>query len=253
MKVLLYGLPRTRSTYLTDILSQHYNLQNYFEPYHKAITESIDNSYDINQRDEKWQAYLIRCQEITNKLKIKDNFILKIFPEAIYNVPQIQNRQFLPSQSDLVPFIEFYNIGMYDQIYVTYRENKTDWLCSLLYAKNHDAFLFTNTNKAKFYAPKKIKLEYNIPLEFFAFNELMYEYGLRILKHYTTNVVELEYNEIPNYIKRNFSEIKSDLVDTQYDYKNNILNYEQIKIDYEKVTNNNIMLRAKDFLESLLP
>lgn len=34
MKVLLYGLPRTRSTYLTDVVSRRYNLENYFEPYH---------------------------------------------------------------------------------------------------------------------------------------------------------------------------------------------------------------------------
>lgn len=252
MKILIYGLPRTRSTYLSDILRRHYTLNNYFEPYHTEITDPIDKIYYRNQLNEKWQTYLNSCQDVTNKLKSEDNFILKIFPQAIYNVLGLQNNNFCLSQSDLLPFIKFYNIGMYDQIYVTSRENKIDWLCSLLHAKNNNTFLFTNINKAKFYAPKNIKLEYNNTLQIFAFNELLYEYGLKILKRHMTNIIELEYNEIPNYVADEFPNIKSDFIDPNYNYKNNIINYEEIKLDYEKVKKDSCIIAAKDFLDNLL-
>jgi len=36
MKILLFGMTRSRSSYLADCIAKHYNLDHYFEPYHET-------------------------------------------------------------------------------------------------------------------------------------------------------------------------------------------------------------------------
>lgn len=239
MKILLFGMARSRSTFLSDIIAQHYGYDNLFEPYHRSLTGVINKKFDVHKRKEKWEAYLKAANMITKKLSERDNFIVKLFPDALYNffkyeensIPRYYKKNM--DKLDCLPILEHYNIKMYDLMYATYRSNKIDNVCSFLTASKHDEFLFYNEQRAKFYAPKKIKLDYSDQIiQHLAFNDFYYYINLEILKKFNPNIVCLEYDEIPNYVSKNFPNIKSSLIDTKYDYKNNILNYDEIADDY---------------------
>lgn len=241
MKILLFGMARSRSSYLSDILANHYNYENYYEPYHRQLVEVINKKFDTHKRKEKWEAYVKAANGVTNKLKNKDNFVVKLFPDALYDFFKFEDNS-IPrfyywdiKKSDCLPILEHYNIQMYDVMYATYRTNKIDNVCSFLSAARHDQFLFVSEQRAKFYAPKKIKLSYNpIQIEHLAFNDYFYYLNLEIVKKHYPNIICLDYDEIPNYVNNNFPNVKSKFIDTKYDYKNNIVNYDEIADDYMK-------------------
>jgi len=124
---------------------------------------------------------------------------------------------------------------MYDKFFATYRKNKIDLICSYLQALNPNRqILYRNAKEAKFYSPKGINLIYTMTtLRYISFVSLLYDINLNILQKKFSNVTVLEYKEIPNYVNENFPNVKSVYVDANYDYKNKILNYDEIAEKYE--------------------
>jgi len=239
MRILLFAMARSRSTFLSDIIAQHYEYNNLFEPYHGSLTGIINQKFNIHQRKERWEAYLEAAKTTTKKLSERDNFIVKLFPDVLYDFYKYGensiSRYYKKNMDklDCLPILEHYNIEMYDLMYATYRSNKIDNACSYLTASKHNEFLFYSKQQAKFYAPKKIKLNYyDWMIEHLAFNDFYYYLNLEILKKFNPNIICLDYDEIPDYVNKNFPHIKSSLVDAKYDYKNNILNYDEIAYDY---------------------
>lgn len=234
-------MARSRSTFLSNILAQHYGYDNLFEPYHSQITRPIIDNFGIGQIKEKWEAYVKASREITNSLKERDNFVIKVFPDGLYNFWKFDHNLTETitykelKLNDCLPVIEHYNIKMYTSIYATYRNNHNDFICSILTALKHNQFLFYSQAKAKFYAPKKINLSYTKQqLDYYAFLDFYYHVNLNKLKELNTNVIYLEYDEIPKYVEANFSNIEPKLIDAKFDYRNNILNYDQLGQDYQE-------------------
>ena len=238
MKILIYGNARTRSTYLIDILAKHYDCPNLFEPYHRKITDKLDKTLNFYERDKKYELYLQETKKVTEHLKKLPKFAVKLFPDALYNFykyPTDTNKYKDIKKSDCLPFIETFNIQMYDLIFATTRNNTTDWLCSFLTAQREDMFLFKNEKEARFYAPRNTKLKYTKSfMEGMAFSNIFFEINFKVLKKFYPNIIRLDYDEIPSYVQDNFSGIKTSLIDTKYNYKKLITNYSQIEKDFEQ-------------------
>lgn len=239
MRILNFGLPRTRSSFLIDVLAKAYDLDNLYEPYHNPI---INKVIEKNlQGDDRWIDSCRQTLELTNSLKIKDNFVCKLFPDALFNIfKKLDGNNFIFDNTDYHNIEKSYNISMYDKIYVTYRKNYVDLVCSFLHASKHQNFLYSEKNKnlIKFHSPKNTNLNYTkhhlirLALTFYFF-----EHYLNELKK-LNDVIILEYNEIPEFVNKEFSGIKSELVESQFDYKNKIKNYVQLSEDFVDVQQN---------------
>lgn len=235
MKILNFGLPRTRSSYLVDVLSQAYNLDNLFEPYHNDIIDKI--IADKLKGDDAWKYSIDFTLNLTNNLYNKNDFILKLFPDACFNFhldPFKGQTKFIFQASDYFDLTKSHNLQMYDKIYITYRENYVDLICSFLLAQKKQTFLYTDKNKnlIKFNKPKNLTLDYSImELTRLTLSFYFFEHYCDILKT-LPNVTCIEYNDIPKYLKYEYPDVTSTFIDTEFDYVNKIKNYNQISDDY---------------------
>lgn len=245
MRILNFGLPRTRSSLLIDTIAKAYNLEDLFEPYHvpateKFYTEGPKISRDISYNKQVYSEYRLIADDLTSKFTKKDNFVCKIFPSALFNIYlPVKNYEFIYESSDYVDFFKSHNIEMYDKIYVTYRKNFTDLICSFLQATKHD-FLYTDKNKGliKFHTPKNCSLEYNSTfLTYMSLNKYFFDYYYNKLEK-LNNVIFLEYNDIPKYLESNFPGIQSIYTDAKIDYKKKIKNYSEIEEQFELIHKN---------------
>lgn len=153
MKILIYSQQRTRSSFLLDVLCQHYNLKNYFEPYSDLLNPSYHKCFDRSPNN-VFKKYLENGKELTEKLRNTDDFGVKLFAVCSYNYFKFANTtardtrhlDLTLEKKDLVNVIENYDLDMYDRIYVLHRD-ETQRLASNLHAEYHDNFLFHTDKK----------------------------------------------------------------------------------------------------------
>ena len=218
MKILLIGTVRSRSSYLLDILCKYYGCNNLFEDY--------DRLYDIYLKRSKntWINYHEYLQKQTDfYFSNYQNFGIK-FPTSIFH----QNNMSSESSTRLLNF----NYGKFDKIFVTYRQNKVDLLCSYLLAKQkNQSFLYTKSNieNVKNFE-KSIYLQvpndswFDNMFQSFSFVESIPTYFNDKQIPYTL----LEYNDINNFVSTYYNNIISNYHESNIDYKSIISNYSQI-------------------------
>lgn len=229
MKLLIFGSPRTRTSYLLDVLCQHYNIKNFREPYTgQLVTESRN-----------FEIYKSKNKEVTNNLKDQDNFGLKIFTDALIDWDFFrENADYrkLTKQS-IMDIYDIHNLNMYDQIYITYRKNSVDRFCSFTRAFSQNKFIFRKgqENSIKFYSPKNVNLEYSYQnLKVSLLTDILHNQLSKEIMQRKHNAICLEYDEIKNFVTSNYPNIESQCVESFYDYKNTLKNYNQICDDFDK-------------------
>lgn len=231
MNILLLCLPRTRSSLLQDILSQHYQLENVWEPYKPA--EFICKNVLFDKPELMNDKFIKAIKNISKKLEQKNNFIAKIFPMQTYNsMLYLYSQKYQFGKNDILDLEDTYNISRYDIIYILKRKNLVDCIVSFYFAHYHSQFVFTTQNKSmiEVYKPKN-KIKLNIPLEAIRSGVIDYfvlEYHKNWLEKNNRKVINLDYDEIPNYIHDNFPKLKSRHIETNYNYKEFIINYDEI-------------------------
>lgn len=245
MKILVYGLPRTRSSYLLDVLCQHYNLKNYFEPYGGILLKSIKDKIPKHKYPTLlWSEFKTKTKEVTVKLTTQDDFGCKIFAGNLFDWIKYTPNQMNPipnytgfTKDEFICAYEYYNIDMYDKIYFTYRNNEADQFCSFEHADQHNNFMFFKGQEklAKLFSPKHKTIKYNyVNIKFWIFQSVVYNWFSEKLLKTKTNIIKLEYNEIPNYLQIKYPNITSRWVENCYDYSKTINNYKQIFDDCQK-------------------
>jgi len=229
MKLLIFGSPRTRTSYLLDVLCQHYNIRNFREPYTgQLVTESKD-----------FEVYKYKNKEVTNRLKTQDNFGVKVFTDALidwYFFTENADYSKLTKQS-IMDMYDIHNIDMYDQVYITYRNNSIDRFCSFTRAFSLNKFIFRKgqENSIKFYSPKNVNLEYKYKdLKLSLFTDILHTQLIKQIMQRKNNTICLEYDEIKPFVNFNYSNVESQCVESFYDYKNTLKNYNQICDDFTK-------------------
>lgn len=232
MNILLYCLPRTRSHVLQDILSQHYNLENIWEPYKSA--EFTAKKVLFEKPDLMNQKFVSAIQSISKQLENKNNYVAKMFPMHTYNYIYYlytkENYQF--SKDDIFDLETMHKISRYDQIYILKRKSLVDCIVSFYFAHYHSQFIFTEKNKSLIdgFRPKR-QIKLDIPLEAIKVGVIDYfvlEYQKNWLKNKNFNIIELDYEDVPNYVSTNFPNLQTNHVETKYNYKEFILNYDEI-------------------------
>lgn len=254
MKILIFGTVRTRSSYLLDVLSQYHNLTNLFEPY--AIEVKVSNKLLFRRPDQAWIKYKEELNSITKNISSDDNFGLKIFPSNTfnfwkYNFVYNKTLDWNITKNDLLDVESTYNLSMYDQIFVLHRENFADLVCSyfhawstqFLYKKNEK--ILVQTNKPK---QKRLQFNYN-KLKTIIIEDLIFQHHVINLQKTNLSLIKLEYNNVPTYVKENYKNITSNLLESNYDYKNTISNYDEILENIQKIKTESEIEELKSMLE----
>lgn len=273
MKILIYCQPRTRSSFLLDILCKNYNLKNYYEPYSDLLNPSYHKTFNKSP-DNVFQKYKQNGKEITERLKNTENFGVKLFAVCCYNYYKFagvaaRNAAIFPDKhtgtineksiigdpplekKDLINVIDHYNLDMYDKIYVLYRD-EVEKLASNYHATYHERFIYRtedigflklyNTENKSLPTIQEWKLKARI------LETVIFKYNVELLKKKYNNLVMLDYKDIPNYVKENYPNIVSEHQETNFDYKS-LKKYDQLEElikQYEKE------LKVDELLETLL-
>ncbi|NBP58158.1 hypothetical protein EBU71_16800, partial [bacterium] len=116
MKILLFGHPRSRSSYLLDVLCQHYNLENLFEYYHFARIDT-ENKTLFKEPKIIFNNYKKFVKQYTETLFQKDNFAHKLFPGFVSNYYKVNSRLLKTSlhsysvvEEDFLDLEEYFNL-----------------------------------------------------------------------------------------------------------------------------------------------
>lgn len=250
MKICVIGRPRTRSTIFLESIKRHHNLHNFGEQYSMSLTplnfkdQLKISKFDIEtQRIRNFENFKNLILESTKFFFSHENFVIKLWPRWIIYLNSLNLDEYLGHTSSnnqsLVNFLEFFNrlqvvtelntyykVSSYDKIYIVNR-NVADSVSS-----------FALALRKKNFNPKPTNLDFKLKIDLNNFSwihnhllEIIIQEKIKqCFDFYKLPYTELDYDEIPDYCRKNYSGTKhSILTDGQRDYKKIIENYSEVE------------------------
>ena len=221
MNVAIIAAPRTRSSYFSDIIATNFNLDNKFETYQDIQQGSWDSRvYNAKYK----QGYIKKISIITDFFLEQGNFVIKIFPSILI----------FPNLKNVVRNLKPFRLDCYDQIYFLTRKNIYEIILSQVAARHFSSFLYPTKYKVNI-----LKYQTEIKLTDSVKNEINYVLASlelqKKLKEFLNNnniqYIPLDYETIPDYVGKNFTEKNSQYQKVEINYIKDILNAQEI-IDY---------------------
>lgn len=209
MKICLISMPRSRSSVLLSTISLYHKIP--------IIGQDInDYRYDM------------------------DNFLSNNFLEK-KGVIRFHPTHLIPNLKtcDSIVNLDLMKFSQYDKIYFTHRNSIVDYICSYIIADYLGKFTYYSTNDLEDTIPSMtFSLENSKHYKFLkwhVYSELL----INLIKKYLLNLNipynDLYYDSIPLYIKNNYSNVKINNVETNYNYKKIFINYDEIESLYYKL------------------
>jgi len=233
MKIIILGTLRTRSSYLLNALSKNYNLKDKWEPYEDLMREKTHKTLR-NDPDSVWPIYKKATIEMTENFMREDNFVLKLFSHAFFNSNKIEwelmkGRSFILDSNDMLDLDTHFNLSHYDSIYFLTRKDYVNNVCSYLFGEN-TKLLYTvrERNIIKLYRRPMFLHYKKLHLQIMIIKNMLMEVFEKKLIETSLPYTKLDYDDVPNYVKNTFPNITNDFVETNFDYKSLIKNYDQI-------------------------
>lgn len=208
MKTCIIALPRSRSSILLETISLHHSI--------KILGEDIGQ---IENRS--GPEYATKLKELLDKSSAELAGVMRLHPLQMVSI----------SKGVVSPLdFDWFNFKQYDKMYFTYRESVADSIASTFIAVKLNKFTYKNVNEIAqieepFYFCKTKDLWHvrdyinNIKI----MNSLTEYLDLHEIKHSS-----LYYNEIPGYISNKFPNTQTFHVETHYNYREMISNYDDI-------------------------
>lgn len=222
MKVCVIGFPRSRSSLLYETISLFYNIP--ILP-GERITEII-NGFNSNSNT------YTSCH-IENMIKYelqKDN----LRKDGVIRIHPIQFSYIIWKEgySRIMMNLDSYDFKHYDQIYFSFRNSISDTLASTIVAYRLGKYTYRSKDEIfKFKKPIDTIINRRI-LHDYIYSCIIYSHMKKYFDSLDIKYTELEYNEIPKYIESNFPNVKSNHVETNYDYKNIVKDYDKLEDMY---------------------
>lgn len=214
MKICIIGLPRTRSSLLLETLSTFYSID--------ILGDNINTLFV--RRGDMYLKALKRFVDINSS-----------YHHGVVRYHPLQLVEGFPYR--ILDF-DMFNFQQYNKFYFTYRRSLPDFIASKFVAVTFDKFTYKseeeiikNINPITFTKENAdIIKDYNKSIDIM--NKLK-EY----LKPTGVPIEDLYYEDIPEYIEKNFPNTKTSHVETNYDYKQIITNYDDLLKFYNEITN----------------
>jgi hypothetical protein len=208
MKICIIGFPRSRSSILLDTVSQFYGI-----PILGEDINELTKNYKITPSNNQYKMLLKKTERTKNG-------VIRLHPFQLLEHPR----------KDGIGKFELFNFSQYDKIYFTYRESISDAIASEFVAESLNIWTHCFT-------PSVIKEPLIIPNDYGVIAN--YKNSQRVvanLKEYLkqNNILseDLFYEDIPQYLEKNFSTVKTAHVKTDYNYREIVINYDDILLIY---------------------
>lgn len=240
MKIIILAHLRTRSSFLLSALCNRFALENKWEPY-EAIFRNVTNRGFRKEPEIIWPIYQEETTKFTAELMEQDNFVVKLFSHAFFNSNIIEwacmkNKPFNLEKNDILDLENNFQISNYDKIYFLTRHDYINNVCSYLFGNAITKLLWfeKEKNAIKMY-DRPMFLHYDkLSLQSMVIkNMLMPVYEQKLIDT-KLPYTKLDYEDIPNYVETELLGAKSDFVESKYNYKNLIKNYDQLVNEIEE-------------------
>lgn len=209
MKYCIIGFPRSRSSMLLETISLYYKIP--------VLGRPIDDFHQRNFHSNFGKSLL------RNILRT-DQGVVRFHPLELMN----KQDNYKIYNFDLL------NFEQYDKIYFTFRESPTDALASEFVARNLGRYTYKHSDDLlKHIDP--IELNDDQLIKLYIYSENLVMQLKKYLKENGIRSEDLYYNDIPNYVNDQFPTVKTHHVETHYDYKKIITNYNDIFLKYEEL------------------
>jgi hypothetical protein len=210
MKICIIAFARTRSSMLLETISLFYNIPILGQEINELAFKGplIPSSYK---------------SIILNDSLVKDG-VLRLHPLHFHPERILQY-----SEEERTAEFDLFNFKQYDQVYVVYREPVSDLIASFLVAEKLATFTYQHNIKPfKNIEPIEITPESYKHIK----GHIHSENFVRKLKEYFTinniKYKDLFYDDIPKFCKKNYPGGKTFHLETNYNYKKIIKNYDEI-------------------------
>jgi len=212
MKACVIGFPRSRSSILLETISLFYNIP--------LLGEDINELTEDLKTPPSTDEYSALLEKYRN---VKDG-VIRFHPFQIHEMPREQ----------MLSKFELFNFEQYDKIYITYRESVADIIASNFVARRLKKYTYKSKDQLVTDIPKMtLSIESHAVVK----DQIYFESIVDQLKQYFTlhniSFEELYYNDIPKYLTDHFPGVSSFHVETNYDYKSIIENYDDIESLYK--------------------
>lgn len=210
MKILVIGQPRSRSNFLVDSLSTHFNIENIKEPY-----------YMVDKKDTA--HYYSTISKTTNDLtEAFSSFVCKL-----------QTTDIIGNFSNFFPLIDFtgFNFDIFNSIYLTYRSNLADQLCSLIVARETGKYAYSRLKNIPVITAGSFRFDpvtHRPQIFDLSLNHLKFRMVRRFLNSKNKNYTVIEYNDSVEWVRANLPQANSNLLESRLDYKGIFVNYNEV-------------------------
>lgn len=238
MKIINIGHARSRTSLLTTYIVNYYNVRDldesyrYVKQYDYRELSLIKKSE--NKDDLRLEFYKKKLKKYKDTIFNGESFVIKVFPRVFNATELVQN-----VNSTVVNLEEYFSLSKYDKIFLTYRNNFVDTLCSLYLGQKY-IYNTYDFKKNEYFKNKKLDRKY---LHIVEFDPLHQSFICEMLlmnriKAYLDKVnlpyVYLEYSEVPDYVHHNMICEDKNLIqpipfDAKINYRDAILNYDELE------------------------
>ena len=227
MKVAIIGLPRSKSSYLIDIVSTQFKLDNKFEEIIKYQSIILNTKVFHPNSNFQWERYKINLKTNFEDIFAVDDYAIKIFPSIFINHLSYKNikHNFADnyfSADNFINDISFINLAAYDKIYILDRHNLTDLVISWLLGHYNDQFLHI-----KDFTITKFNLSHDLDIEdafvkFATYVMLTQHMFIEKIKQYldknNVKYIDLNYDNVEQYVRQQGWHKESMFIKTNFNY-----------------------------------
>ena len=206
MKICIIGYPRSRSSMLLDTISKFYKIP--------ILGESINQltRMKLTYRNNNYKNLLKNC------LRTKDG-VIRFHPLQLLDHP------FNPVVYDF----ELFDFNQYDKIYFTFRRDIVDIIASEFVAQKLKKHTYQSKESLfENIVPMTLTDFYHFIIKEHIYSEILVE---KLREYFTLNNIQyqdLYYDSIPEYISKQFVNVETAHVETNYNYQNLVTNYNDI-------------------------
>ena len=215
MKLCIIALPRSRSSVLLETMSNFYKIPILGQ--------------DIGMLKHRFgHAYITILKNLLNKNSMQQSGVMRLHPlQMVCTRPVFRVLDF-----------EWFNFSQYDRIYFTYRESVTDNIASNFIATRLGRF--TYKSDAEIY--KNLEPFFFSESDYYHVRDYIQSINIMTsLKKYLSSInvasEDIYYNDVPDYLQQRYPGINSSHVETHYDYRKLISNYDDITEVYKRKQN----------------
>lgn len=220
MKICVIGHPRTRSSHLLETLSFYHKVpiigEDLNELYNKIRTvDFVRTEIPVSEP----ATYLPSLTILVRKNQRLPEGVIRIHPTQL---------SFLPANGQVLDF-DFFNFKQYDKIYITTRNNLSEIVASYFVSSMLGQFTYKSVDELRTdVKPMAITSDHYFYIKMLLYSELIVKHLKVYFEKNNIAWEELDYDEIPKYLDLHFPGIVSSHVETNYDYRSLVSNYDTI-------------------------